>query len=42
MTKKQKRKKSDQDNSLQIIVLVTAILNLLDKLIELIEKYCLK
>lgn len=38
MSKKKKHKKSDKNRQLEKIVLITAIINLLDKLIELLQK----
>lgn len=35
--KKKKRKKSDKNRRLETIVLITAILNLIDKLMDIIQ-----
>lgn len=38
MSKKKKHKKSDKNSPLEKVVLITAILNLLDKLMDIIQK----
>lgn len=37
MSKKKKHKKSDENFTLKLIVLITAVLNLLDKLLDIIQ-----
>lgn len=37
MSKKKKHKKSDKNLALQTIVLITALLNLIDKLVDFIQ-----
>lgn len=38
MSKKKKHKKSDKNSPIEKVVLITAILNLLDKLMDIIQK----
>ena len=38
MSKKKKQKKGDKNSNLEKVVLITAILNLIDKLVDIIQK----
>lgn len=37
MSRKKKHKKSDKNHTLETIVLITALLNLIDKLVDIIQ-----